>query len=252
MKDEICNCLSEIERQEGISILFAAESGSRAWGFASADSDYDIRAIYVHPQAWYLSLEEHPKETFEAMLPNDFDVSAWDLRKTLRLFAKCNPSLNEWLGSPIIYKKASPFFEELKDLIPAYFNPIKATHHYLSLARNAYDETSDSHEITIKKLFYALRGLLAAYWVASYQTMPPIEFSHLLEMKGLSRDVLAIIAELQEVKQSSNEHFAVLLQPQLRDFYLKTRGFIDGKVQTLSTRHISIGPLNELFLSVLL
>ncbi len=250
MNNKICNCLSNIEKENGIHILFAGESGSRAWGFASPDSDYDIRAIYCHPQAWYLSLNEHPQETIEAMLPNDFDVSAWDLRKTLRLFAKCNPSLNEWLGSPTIYKKTSPFFEDLKAHIPTYFNPIKATHHYLALARNAYNETNhiEPPTLTIKKLFYALRGLLAAHWTTTFQTMPPTEFSRLLEIDDLPKDILTIIAEVQEQKKTAHEHFTVLMPPQLHDFYLKKRLSIEDKAKSLSIHHTSIEPLNELFL----
>ena len=109
MHDKIIQMLKELERKEDCKILFAAESGSRAWGFASPDSDYDIRVIYVNPEAWYWDISEKKADTFAAMLPDDLDVSAWELRKTLQLFSKCNPSLNEWLGSPIIYYAEEKF-----------------------------------------------------------------------------------------------------------------------------------------------
>lgn len=123
MYDKIVGVLHELERQQDFKVLFAAESGSRAWGFASPDSDYDVRMIYVKPEAWYWSLDAKQPDTFNAMQPGELDVSAWELRKTLRLFAGCNPSLNEWLGSPIIYYADPKFADETRSLIPVYFNP---------------------------------------------------------------------------------------------------------------------------------
>lgn len=112
MHDKIIQTLKELESKENCKILFAAESGSRAWGFASPDSDYDIRVIYVKPEAWYWDITEKKPDTFAVMLPDDLDVSAWELRKTLQLFSKCTPSLNEWLGSPIIYYAEEVFLQK--------------------------------------------------------------------------------------------------------------------------------------------
>ena len=81
--EEIKNKLKEIETGENVRILHAVESGSRAWGFASPDSDYDVRAVYVKPLDWYLGLDERKTDTLSAMLPNDIDVAAWELRKVI-------------------------------------------------------------------------------------------------------------------------------------------------------------------------
>ena len=153
MHDKIVGVLHELERQQDFKVLFAAESGSRAWGFASPDSDYDVRMIYVKPEAWYWSLD-----------------ARWELRKTLRLFAGCNPSLNEWLGSPIIYYADPKFADEMRSLIPVYFNPVRTVHHYLALSAKALEDRQQDGTIAVKKLFYALRGLLAAMWTAETQT----------------------------------------------------------------------------------
>ena len=53
MRDRIMKKLDEIEKTEEVRILLAVESGSRAWGFASTDSDYDVRFIYFRPEDEY-------------------------------------------------------------------------------------------------------------------------------------------------------------------------------------------------------
>ena len=121
MDEQIKTKLSELEEKHDVRILFSCESGSRAWGFASSNSDYDVRFVYVHPIEWYLHLDQQ-RDTIEAMLPNDLDLSGWELRKTLRLFGSCNLALNEWLGSPIIYSDDGQLKTWLYEFIPEYFN----------------------------------------------------------------------------------------------------------------------------------
>jgi uncharacterized protein len=120
VKDRVLAELHRIEREHGVRVLLAVESGSRAWGFASPDSDYDVRFIYAHNRDWYISVLE-PRDVIEQMLPGDLDVSGWDLRKTLQLFWKCNLALNEWLGSPIVYSEVSQFRQQLAQLMPQFF-----------------------------------------------------------------------------------------------------------------------------------
>ena len=223
MHDKIIQTLQELERKEDCKILFAAESGSRAWGFASPDSDYDIRVIYVKPEAWYWDISEKKADTFAVMLPGDLDVSAWELRKTLQLFSKCNPSLNEWLDSPVIYCAEEEFFTEMKRLLPLYFNPIRAGHHYLALAENAWATLNESREITLKKLFYALRGLFCAIWSARFQTMPPTEFDSLLIPELLPNEISQLIPELKKQKQQVNEKAVIPLPEKLYNFYIEQK-----------------------------
>ena len=92
--DTVLQQLHEIEVKHGVRVLYACESGSRAWGFASADSDYDVRFIYSHPQEWYLSIDlEHEPDVIEVPIDGELDISGWDLRKALKLFRKSNPAL---------------------------------------------------------------------------------------------------------------------------------------------------------------
>ena len=102
MKSRILSHLREIETTENVRIVYACESGSRAWGFPSADSDYDVRFLYVHPLEWYLSVDVK-RDVIERPLQGGLDISGWDLKKALQLFRKSNPPLLEWLGSPIVY-----------------------------------------------------------------------------------------------------------------------------------------------------
>ena len=115
--------LSRIEKEERITILYACESGSRAWGFESEDSDYDVRFIYLHPTPWYLTIQKK-RDVIELPIEKDIDISGWDVRKTLRLLRKSNPPLLEWLQSPIVYKKHSSFVDQLRDLMAEYYSPI--------------------------------------------------------------------------------------------------------------------------------
>jgi uncharacterized protein len=139
MRERVVDELQRIERQYGVRVLLAVESGSRAWGFASPDSDYDVRFIYNHHRDWYISVAES-RDVIEEMLPGDLDVSGWDLRKMLRLFGKCNIALNEWLGSPIVYCQAPTFREQLLRLMPSHFNPVAGLHHYRSMAVRTLEE----------------------------------------------------------------------------------------------------------------
>jgi len=95
--------LARIEEDENISILWACESGSRAWGFESQNSDYDVRFIYLQRTEEYLRASDL-RDVIEKPISDDLDISGWDLPKALRLFRKSNPPLLEWLQSPIVYQ----------------------------------------------------------------------------------------------------------------------------------------------------
>jgi predicted nucleotidyltransferase len=175
MRETILKQLKTIEAELNVRVLLAVESGSRAWGFASPDSDYDVRFIYVHEPNWYWTIFEE-RDVIEKMLPGDLDVSGWDLRKSLRLFAKCNLALNEWIGSPVLYHEVPGFRAELSALIPQFFNPVGATHHYRSMAKQALASMTPDGRLSIKKFLYATRALLACRWIERHRSQPPTEF----------------------------------------------------------------------------
>ena len=115
VRQEVRRRLDDLEREEAVRVLYACESGSRAWGFASTDSDYDVRFLYVRPRDWYLSIAAR-RDVIEQPIVDPYDVNGWDLRKALQLFRKSNPPLLEWLGSPIVYRERTSAAAALRRL----------------------------------------------------------------------------------------------------------------------------------------
>ena len=132
MEKLIYKKLQEIEQQENVKILLAVESGSRAWGFASPDSDYDVRFIYVRPKEEYLRLDK-VRDVIELPIDNILDINGWDIQKTLRLLYKSNPTLFEWFSSPIIYLETA-FADEFRKIMTEYFSTKKSLYHYIGMA----------------------------------------------------------------------------------------------------------------------
>jgi predicted nucleotidyltransferase len=102
MRNLIIEKLNEIEQTDNITILHAVESGSRAWGFASPDSDYDVRFFYMRQKDYYLRLDR-TRDVLEYPVFDLLDINGWDIDKTLKLLHTSNPTLFEWSNSPIVY-----------------------------------------------------------------------------------------------------------------------------------------------------
>lgn len=170
--------LTEVEGEHGVRILFALESGSRAWGFPSPDSDFDVRFIYAHPQEQYLSLNGPARDVIELPISEDLDVNGWDLRKALRLFSKSNPGFLEWIQSPIVYRMSGVFHERALALLPEVYSSAAGQYHYISAAKTT-SQLLRGESVPLKKYFYALRPLFAALWIERTHKPPPIEFEKL-------------------------------------------------------------------------
>lgn len=164
MIQSIQNELSRIEEIENITILYACESGSRAWGFESADSDFDVRFVYLRQTLQYLTVER-ARDVIEKPLNNDIDLSGWDLTKTLELFRKSNPPLLEWIQSPIVYRSISSLIRKLHMLLSQYYSPKACMYHYLHMAKVNFREYLKGEEVWTKKYFYVLRPVLACLWI---------------------------------------------------------------------------------------
>ena len=203
---EVCRRLAEIETREAVRILLAIESGSRAWGFASADSDFDVRFIYCRPESWYLSVDlEDQRDVLEYGVVDDIDLNGWDLRKSLRLLWKSNPAIVEWLQSPVEYLHRGNFRPSALALLPKVYSPASGIQHYRSMAKSNYREYLRQDTVRLKKYFYVLRPLLAVRWIEREGKAPPIEFEKLLVVLAGREDVLADIASLLEKKKSGAE-----------------------------------------------
>ncbi len=182
MRDKIIENLKSIEEKENINILYACESGSRAWGFPSADSDYDVRFIYVRPTEWYLRVDyEYCRDVVEQPINDLLDINGWDLKKALKLMRKSNPALIEWLNSPIIYYKNDRFTEDFQKLITAHYSPRSCFYHYSHMANGNFREYLQGNSVRIKKYFYVLRPVLAMQWIEQDRGVVPMDFSELVE-----------------------------------------------------------------------
>ena len=198
--------LRRLEQLHHVRILYACEAGSRAWGFSSPDSDYDVRFIYCRPASWYLSLDEGA-DTLNFPIDDELDLAGWDLRKTLKLLRSTNAALLEWLQSPVVYHEALDFRAAVQPVLPACFNPLAALHHYLGLVRRGVEEDLPQPEIRLKRLFYALRSALAARWIRERQTVPPMEFRTLRAL--LPNELQADVDELLRQKAQATEKTTV-------------------------------------------
>jgi predicted nucleotidyltransferase len=203
MKQEIDKQIEAIEQGHDVRVLYACESGSRAWGFASPDSDYDVRFIYIQPRNNYLSIYDR-RDVIELPVNEILDVNGWDIRKSLQLFLKSNAPLYEWLQSPIVYKEETAFAAELRNLMPVYFSHRAGCHHYLSMTRNTFENDLQGDEVKLKKYFYALRPALACLWILEKQTVPPMEFGELRTLVTDARWNQAV-DELLEQKKGAGE-----------------------------------------------
>ncbi|MDH6429563.1 hypothetical protein BSK62_25765 [Paenibacillus odorifer] len=197
--------LEQIEQEEQVTILYACESGSRAWGFPSQDSDYDVRFIYLHKPEWYLSIFDK-RDVIERPINNMLDINGWDLRKALNLFRKSNPPLLEWLQSPIQYAEKYSTAEKLRSISPYTFSPKSCMYHYLNMARGNYRDYLQGEQVKIKKYFYVLRPVLACEWTHRYGEMPPMEFDVLVErLIPQDEELWQVIQQLLARKKSGEE-----------------------------------------------
>ncbi|MBR7186065.1 MAG: nucleotidyltransferase domain-containing protein [Clostridia bacterium] len=202
MRDIIQEKLYEIEKRENIKILHCIESGSRAWGFASPDSDYDVRFIYVRPKEFYLRLDK-TRDVIEWQLDETLDINGWDIKKTLQLLYKSNPTLFEWNSSPIIYRTTKEW-GSISAIINNFFVAKAGLYHYLSTAKSNYRENFKGETVRLKKYFYVLRPLLACKWILAEGTPPPMLFKTLME-KYLDEDVKPDVLKLLDLKINTPE-----------------------------------------------
>lgn len=189
--------LREIEEKEHVRILHAVESGSRSWGFASPDSDYDVRFIYVRRKEDYLRLDV-VRDVIEWELDEVLDINGWDLKKTLQQYHRSNATLFEWANSPVVYR-TTPEWEEISREAAACFSVKASMYHYYGTAKSNYMEFLQGEEVKYKKYFYVIRPLLACRWIEERQCPPPVLFSRLMETE-LEDTIRPEVERLLELK----------------------------------------------------
>lgn len=249
MRERILAILDEIEKKEKVRIVHAVESGSRAWGFASPDSDYDVRFVYLRPEEHYLLLQEK-KDFIECGIDDLLDVSGWDLSKALQHFQRSNAVLFEWSGSPIVYRTTEAW-KRVRELSKRYFSCKAAMYHYYAMARKNERLHLREEEVKYKKYLYVLRPILACLWIQEKRTPPPVLFDQ-LAAEMLDDEMKPVIDRFLERKKLMAESERAPRIPEIDD-YIRRR----SEECEIYCRQIEDGrnpdwePLNQLFLSLL-
>jgi len=251
VRDEILARLARAEHEHEVRILLAVESGSRAWGFASPNSDYDARFIYVHRPEWYLSVGlEEQRDVIEYPIVDDLDINGWDLRKALRLYWKSNPSFVEWIQSPLVYLQRGSFHDDSRALMRDVYSVESGMYHYRSMAKTNFRGYLQNDLVPLKKYFYVLRPLLAVRWLERFGAPAPIEFDRLLAMVD-DRALLDAIDVLLAQKRASLELDLSPQVPVIRDFIVRELARLDDIVPARFERRDVEPRLSALFRDVL-
>lgn len=250
MKNTIIKRLREIEEEQKIKIVYACESGSRAWGFPSSNSDYDVRFLYLRPLEWYLSIEQK-RDVIELPISEQLDISGWDLQKTLLLFRKSNPPLLEWLGSPIIYLEEYSIAGQMRAMAKEYYSPIASSYHYLHMAQGNYREYLKGESVWLKKYFYVLRPILAVQWIERKYGVVPTEFEVLVEKLVTELSLkMAIDALIQSKRDGAELDYGPRIDPISKFVEQELERFENYEVE--HEKHSTpIEKLDELFINAL-
>lgn len=247
MKTKILQKLKSLEKEKNIEILLAIESGSRSWGFASPDSDYDIRFIYKHPTDWYLSPWKK-RDTIEFMTEDDLDGSGWDLKKAFHLLNKSNVPNLEHLYSHIFYVKNEKFLELMKLLAAQAFSPVSVVFHYLSMSKK-YLESCNKNEVKLKDYFYCLRTTLASKWVIEKGTFPPVIFHEMLDL--LPENIFTKVQFLLNVKSENGEKYCHPLDGELFEYLKSEIEKLSAIAKTLRAGDLDMNKAEKVFVEIL-
>ncbi len=245
MKEEIVQCLRNLESEANIRVLYACESGSRAWGFASRDSDWDVRFFFVRPQSEYLCVLQ-PPEHLHRDLPGEIDLTGWDLRKALHHAAKSNASVHEWLHSPMVYLDAGGFREMLSPLAGAAFRVKPVVHHYLGLATRLFAQAGEGESLNGKKCLYVLRAALCARWALTWGMAPPVLFAELLPLvpdAALKAEILDFVRQ----KEAGLESDSFPVSGPLLEWLHELRASCAAASDALEAPPVAYGPLDAFF-----
>jgi hypothetical protein len=218
MRIKVMDKLHEIEQGEHVKILYAVETASRAWGFASENSDWDVRFIYVHSLPWYVSIAQQ-RDVIEYMSDDRMlDMVGWDLKKALALMRHDASSINEWLHTPLTYCCDEVFLNRMLQLEKACFSPKQGVNHYFGFARHMATEKVTSQLTTMKYILYFVRVLLACRWIEAKLSPPPVPFIELIQTMVADDSIKTKLLHLINKKKASMELDTALIDSLLMDY----------------------------------
>ncbi|MGM9804370.1 MAG: DNA polymerase beta superfamily protein [Muribaculaceae bacterium] len=208
--------LHKLEEQYKIKILMAVNSGSRSFGYSSAESDWDVRLIYVHRPEWYFSINK-TDDVIELMLEEEhLDIEGYDLKKALSLLTKTNPILSDWLHSKDVFIVDEKFLESMHQFERMCYNTKNAMYHFYSISAN--NKRYLDEEATLKRFIYYMRGLLACRWIENTGNHPPVKIDELID---------ATITDNDAVRQAAHELLALKRQGKVHDKDIVTSGLVE-------------------------
>lgn len=248
IEQEIQRRIDLAENEHNVKVLYAVESGSRAWGFASPNSDYDVRFIYAHPKDWYVAVDlEEKRDVIEYRIVDEIDISGWDVRKALRLFKKSNPSFVEWLQSSIVYRDDGVFAQTAREILASSYSIDKGIYHYRSMTKTNYRGYLRKPMVPLKKYFYVLRPLLSILWMEKNGTPAPIEFDKLRKLIETGCELDWAITDLIERKKLALEKEIALAVPVINEFIVSELERLEGYNGSALGQGFDVDSLNELF-----
>jgi len=216
MNNYLIEKIEELQKMNNISIIYACESGSRAYGSNSLNSDFDVRFIYTYSVNDYLRVDKQ-RDSLVVKLTNTLEMNGWDLFKAMELFSKSNPSLYECLFSPIVYKEIPQIFEELRYLAAESFSLQGLAFHYANLVKSNIKQLKRGHQKPyqqIKTIFQTTRGLLMVHFIFEYYQLPPIRMEKLIKSSTYSiqqKEQLKQIVVVKAKNKNSNFDYKSLL-----------------------------------------
>ena len=243
--------LLQIESDHDVKIVFAVESGSRAWGFPSPDSDYDVRFVYAHKPDWYLSIQPG-RDVIERPISDELDISGWDIKKALWLLLKPNPLMLEWLSSPIRYRWSDLDCQRLIEFSKKPAHSSACLYHYLNLGKRQFElHLGQDKKIRLKKYFYVLRPALAIRWMRLRpQDIPPMNIQELAEGLDIEPEVTAIIGDLIERKATLKETESFNRIPELDQLIQHEFNWAENAEKEKSKHHLK-DEADELFRAII-
>lgn len=246
--EKIKKLLKKVEQEHKVKVLYACETGSRAWGFPSPDSDYDVRFIYCHERDWYLNLSQ-PKDTIEYMVDETWDITGWDLKKSLLLLKKSNAPLIERFQSPVVYYGEGAFKNEFRQLIENYYSPTAVFFHHYSLAKKIWDDLKDAEEIKLKSYFYLIRSLLSCNWITKDESVLPMHIEGLMIL--IDENIRERLRDLIKVKARVSEKYMHPKDKMLNEWILELWKFIEASKSNLGVNKTGMKQLDKFFLKTI-
>ncbi|MCL1994339.1 MAG: nucleotidyltransferase domain-containing protein [Spirochaetes bacterium] len=251
IRTAILQKLHETENAYRVKIPLAIESGSRGWGFASANADYDCRFLYVRQKDWYLSVLER-KEFIEYAVDEVFDIRGYDISRALKYIMNSNATIYEWISSNVVYIRDEPTLAKLQTLAADFFNPIPISYHYLNLAKKMFLEVNDADTAKIKKYFYILRPIANLNFIWQYRKMPYMEYDKTLAEIDIKPDVLSAIQELTERKMAAKEHDLIPRFEPLAGYFQEELAKFERQLKEMShTKNKNYDSVDEVFRSII-